>query len=159
MDAWGSVFVADTVNNRVRKVTPDGMIETIAGNGAYAFRGEGEPARDAFVAGPVGLAVDPQGNLYVADTDNHRVRKITPEGIITTIAGTGEVGAAGDGGPAIQAQLIIPTGVAIGPDGTLYIADPPSFRVRKVSRDGIIATVAGTGTAGSGGDRGPATQS
>ena len=158
VDAWGSVFVADTVNNRVRKVTPDGMIDTIAGNGAYAFRGEGEPARDAFVAGPVGLAVDSQGNLYVADTDNHRVRKITPEGIITTIAGTGEVGAAGDGGPAIQAQLIIPTGVAIGPDGTLYIADPPSFRVRKVSRDGIIATVAGTGTAGSGGDRGPATQ-
>ena len=108
---------------------------------------------------PQGVAVGPDGSLYIADTVNHRIRRVGPDGIITTVAGTGgRLGFTGDGGPATQARLSIPRGVAVGPDGSLYIADYGNNRIRRVGADGIITTVAGIGVGGFAGDGGPATQ-
>ena len=159
LDSSGNLYIADTGNNRIRMVTPAGIITTIAGNGAagYAgvYSGDGGPAVIAGLFFPSGLAVDGSGNLYVADTNNYRVRKISPVGIITTLAGNGVRGWSGDGGPATQAQLTNPTGLKLDNASNLYIAD--STTVRMISPAGIITTVAGTGVLGFSGDGGPAT--
>lgn len=162
IDAVGNVYIADWLNNRIRKVTSDGVIKTVAGTGIYGYAGDGGPATSAKLRSPLGIAVDAAGNLYIADTYNHRVRKVTPNGMITTIAGTGIEGFAGDGGLATSARLWSPVDVAIHADGSIYIADGANNRVRKISLDGIITTVAGTGPSGistgySAGDGGPAT--
>ncbi|MFN2298493.1 MAG: hypothetical protein ACK2UB_06580, partial [Anaerolineales bacterium] len=158
----GSVYVADTSNHRVRRIRPDGIITTVAGKGSSTelggFSGDGGPATQAELRGPRGVAVGPDGSLYIADTNNSRIRRVGPDGIISTLAGTGIPGGEGDGGPAAQARLYSPSDVAVGPDGSLYIADTYNSRVRRVGPDGIIVTVAGTGIAGFGGDGGPATQ-
>jgi trimeric autotransporter adhesin len=157
VDNAGNLYITDWGNSRVRKVTPTGDISTVAGNGAEGYSGDGGPATSAELHLPIGVAVDNSGNLYVADNQNNRIRKVTPTGIISTIAGTGSQGYSGDGGPATSAQLNFPNGVAADNSGNLYIADYGNDRVRKVTPAGIISTVTGNGTAGYSGDGGPAT--
>lgn len=141
----GSVYIADSYNNRIRRVSPDGIITTVAGTGEYGYGGDGGPAVDAVLAEPWAVRIGPDGSLYVSDTGTQRVRRITPDGMITTVAGNGLHGFDGDGGPATEARLRVPADVAFGPDGSLYIPDAFNLRVRRVSADGIISTVAGTG--------------
>jgi len=154
VDAAGNLYIADWENFRIRKVS-GGTITTIAGNGSFGFSGDGGPATDASLAEPADIAVDAAGNLYIADLQNDRVRKVS-NGIITTVAGNGTEGFSGDDGPATNASLNFPSGLAVDAKGDLYIADSLNNRVRKVS-SGIITTVAGSGTAGFSGDGGPAT--
>lgn len=143
IDGSGNVYVADSGNNRVRVVKADGTIDTIAGNGSRAFTGDGGPARDANFFAPLGLAFSPDGSLYVADTNNNRVRRIDHGGTVSTVAGMGDAAFGGDGGPATRAALRLPAGLAFDRSGNLYIADAGNDRVRKVTPDGIITTVAG----------------
>jgi serine/threonine-protein kinase len=152
----GSVFVADGGAHRVRVIRPDGSIHAYAGTGERGDDGDGGPATGARFGRPAQLALDGDGNLYVADMDASRVRRVdAATGRISTIAGTGEAGLSGDGGPATAAQLRWPMGVAVGPGGELYIADTDNHRVRRVDRDGTITTVAGS-VRGADGDGGPA---
>ena len=212
-DGLGNMYIADNVANRVRKVAAEtGVITTVAGNGTWGFCGDNGPATAACLASPTDVAVDVSGNLYIADPGNDRVRKVAPDGTITTFAGTdnqacgtggpatnvclwnafsiavdnegnvyianvaivyavykvtpagmltrfagnGTTTFCGDGGPATAACLT-PTSLAVDADGSVYIADYYDRRVRKVTPDGIIHTVAGTGTTGYCGDGGPAT--
>jgi sugar lactone lactonase YvrE len=154
VDRKGNVYIAD--GSRVRKVDPGGTITTFAGTGRWGFSGDGGPATSAQLKSPKGVAVDGKGNVYIADSNNLRVRKVDPGGTITTFAGTGSRGFSGDGGPATSAQLNYPWGLAVDGKGNVYIADGSS-RVRKVSVGGTITTFAGTGIRGSSGDGGLAT--
>lgn len=154
VDRAGNIYIADTMNDRIRKITPDGTVTTIAGQTGSGFSGDNGPAGFARLSKPTGLAVDAAGNLYIADTGNHRVRRISPQGVITTYAGTGTAGFSGDAGPAAQAQLNMPESLAIDAAGNLYIADTGNHRVRQVSPQGIITTVAGSDPGA--GDNGPA---
>ena len=158
VDAAGNLFIADTFNHRIRRVSPDDIISTVAGNGIRGFSGDGGPATNASLANPDGLAVDAAGNLFIADTFNHRIRRVSPDGIISTVAGS-EFGGffSGDGGPATDASLAFPQGVAVDAAGNLFVADTFNHRIRQVSPDGIISTVAGNGIRGLSGDGGPAT--
>ncbi|HEX6293026.1 MAG TPA: RHS repeat-associated core domain-containing protein [Herpetosiphonaceae bacterium] len=153
----GSVFIADMGNNRIRKVSPDGIITTVAGTGAAGFSGDGGPATNAQFSRVTDITLGPDGSLYIADQDNYRIRKVSPDGIITTVAGTGVWGFSGDGGLATNARLAYPEGVVLAPDGSLYIADTYNHRIRKVGPNGIITTMAGTAAAGFSGDGGAAT--
>jgi trimeric autotransporter adhesin len=182
-DQQGNLYIADHNNNRVRQVDTTGIITTVAGNGTAGFSGDGGPATAArlntespYVITPdlalrpfngMSIALDAAGNLYIGDSGNARVRQVDTKGIITTIAGTGVAGFAGDGGRAKVAQLSRPSGLAFDAAGNLYIADGPtsdlipktfiSHRIRKIDTAGVITTVAGTGAAGFSGDGGPAT--
>jgi hypothetical protein len=156
VDASGDLFIADYANNRIREVSANGIITTVAGNGTPAFSGDGGPATNASVSGPNGVAVDASGNMIIADSVNSRVREVNTSGIITTVAGGG-ASAPGDGGPATNAVLLVPTGVAVDAFGNLFIADPGDNRIREVAPSGIITTVAGNGSAGFSGDGGPPT--
>jgi sugar lactone lactonase YvrE len=156
VDSAGNLFISDSSNARVRKVDSAGVITTVAGDGSYRYNGDGGPAVSAAI-GPLGIAVDAAGNIFIADYANERVRKVTPAGIISTVAGTGARGAGGDGGPAAAAELRDPAGVAVDSAGNLYIADTGNERIRRVAPDGVIETIAGTGQPGFGGDGGPAT--
>ncbi|MBI5104126.1 MAG: hypothetical protein HZB46_03915 [Solirubrobacterales bacterium] len=153
----GSVLIADTNNFRVRRVTPGGIISTVAGTGVRAFLGDGGPATAARISAPRGIGLAPDGGYLIADSDNNRIRRVTPAGTITTIAGTGLAGFSGDGGPATAAALNAPYGVSALPDGTIFIADQGNHRIRRIAPDGTISTVAGVGTPGALGDGGPAT--
>jgi hypothetical protein len=152
----GSFLIADAGAGRVRRVSPTGIITTVAGNGTRGFSGDGGPATAAEIFDPNGLAVLPDGGFLIADGD-YVVRRVFPDGTITTVAGTGVQGFSGDGGPATAAQLNLPYSVAVTPDGGFLIADSGNRRVRRVSPTGIITTVAGTGVPGSSGDGGAAT--
>ena len=157
LDGAGNLYIADTGNNRIRKVDADtGVISTVAGDGTPGFGGDGGPAVSAQLRRPRGVATDGSGNLYIADTSAPRIRKVDSSGVISTVAGDGTPGSGGDGGPAVAAQLGVPFGVALDGAGNLYIADRGN-RIRKVDADtGVISTVAGDGTRGFGGDGGPA---
>ncbi|MGW1196601.1 NHL domain-containing protein [Streptomyces sp. NPDC002536] len=157
VDSVGTLYVCDYGNHRVRKITADGKISTVAGTGAGTFGGDGGPATAAHLNYPVGVAVDSAGTLYITEHGNHRVRKIATDGKISTVAGTGAATFGGDGGPATAAPLFYPSGVAVDSAGTLYVIDHGNHRVRKIATDGKISTVAGTGAATFGGDSGPAT--
>lgn len=207
----GSFYIADTGNFRIRRVGPDGIIDTVAGNGTQGFSGDGGPATDAELAGPLLLRLAPDGALYVldgnrirrigtdgriatvagsgqsvydgdgvpapqaaidaadfdlgadgilyiADEANQRIRGVGADGIIKTVAGSGTYGFSGDGGLATEASLASPSSVSVGTDGSLYIAEYDSSRIRRVGPDGIITTIAGNGTFGRSGDGGPATR-
>jgi trimeric autotransporter adhesin len=138
VDSAGNIYIADSSNNRIREVSPNGIISTVAGAGV------GIPGDDTYTGlnGPSSMALDAAGNLYIADRDNMRVEKVTPGGIITTVAGNGTQGSSGDGGPAASAQLYLPTGVTLDTAGNLYIADFANGRIRKVSPGGLITTYA-----------------
>ncbi len=155
--ADGSLYIADTYNGRIRRVGPDGIITTVAGNGQLGLFGRRWPGDGGEPEHPFGVAVAADGSLYIADIENHRIRRVGPDGIITTVAGNGQRGFSGDGGPATAAGLHHPTGVAVAADGSLYIADYDNYRIRRVGPDGIITTVAGNGNYGFSGDGGPAT--
>ncbi|MFE9296205.1 RICIN domain-containing protein [Streptomyces niveus] len=156
VDSTGALYITDHRNSRIRKVTADGNISTVAGSGVAGFKGDGEPAVSAHLKTPYALAVDGMDELYIADAGNNRVRKVASDGTISTVAGSGVAGFRGDDGLATSAQLNFPLGVVVDSTGTLYISDYNNNRVRKVAADGTISTVAGTGTAGYGGDDGPA---
>jgi len=153
----GSLYIADSGNNRVRKLNIDGTVSTIVGTGTRSYGGDGGPASLADLADPRGVAVDRFGNLFVADTGNHRIRKVDRSGVITTIAGTGRQGFSGDGSAATAADLNTPIGLAINVEGEVYVADASNNRVRRISPSGSIDTVAGTGVAGFSGDGAAAT--
>ena len=155
VDAAGSVYIADTLNARVRKVS-GGVITTVAGSGTPGFGGDGGSPTSAMLNTPTGVAVDSNGNLYISDLNNQRIRKVSG-GTITTAAGTGLQSFGGDGGNAIDAQLNLPQGVAVDRSGNLYIADTGNNRVRLVTPAGTITTIGGNGQVGHGGDGGRAT--
>jgi sugar lactone lactonase YvrE len=155
-DSRGTVYVADTLNHRIRKVGADGTIATIAGTGQEGFSGDNGPGSNAMIAFPRGLATDLRGNLYIADSGNFRVRRLAPDGTITTFAGSGIDGFSGDGGPATLAQMRMPRGLATDSAGNVYIADSWNYRIRRVDLNGVIQTIAGTGENGYSGDGGRA---
>jgi uncharacterized protein (TIGR03437 family) len=155
-DGRGNTYLADTRNHRVRKIA-NGIITTVAGTGQEGFSGDGGAATAAQFSFPRDVAVDVQGNLYIADTGNCRIRKVTPAGTVSTLAGTGTPGFSGDGGSAASAQLSYPEGLAIDSTGNLYVADSWNYRVRKITTDGKIQTVVGNGSYGPFGDGGLAT--
>jgi len=154
-DAQGNIYVADTANCRIQKILPDGTSNTVTGVlSTCGYAGDGAAAALAILNDPYGVAADLTGNLYIADTYNNCIRKVTPDGNIATFAGVCSVymgpfypsgGYSGDGGPATSAQLNLPHGIAVDTAGNVYIADTENFRVRKVTPDGIITTVAGDG--------------
>ena len=156
VDGAGNLYIADTSNHRILRVDTEGTITTFAGTGEQGYSGDGGPAVKAQLNGPFGVAVDTDGNLYIADTLNYRIRRVDTAGTITTFAGTGERGFSGDGGPAVQALLDRPRGVAADTDGNLYIAGSFNHRIRRVDTEGTITTLAGTGDRGFSGDGGPA---
>lgn len=156
-DIYGNLYISEWDGNRVRKVTPTGIITTLAGTGVCNYSGDGGPATSAELCGPYGVTVDLAGNVYIADGGNSVVRKVSPNGIITTIAGNGSTGYSGDGGPATSAELNNPEWVAFDSAGNYYIADQGANVIRKVSPSGTISTAVGTGKAAYTGDGGAAT--
>jgi hypothetical protein len=156
VDSSGNLFLVDESNNRIRKVSTNGIITTVAGNGTNGYSGDGGAATNAEINYPYGVRVDAAGDLFIADYGNYRVRKVSTNGIITTVAGNGTHGYSGDGGAATNAGLNAPADVAVDSMGNLFIADF-SMRIRKVSTNGIVTTVAGNGTQGYSGDGGAAT--
>jgi DNA-binding beta-propeller fold protein YncE len=152
IDRADNLYICDHRNQRVRKVAVNGTIATVAGNGEAGFSGDGGAAVKASLNGPEGLAFDKRGSLFIADFDNHRVRKVSAAGTITTVAGSGIAGFAGDGSSALRASMKFTPAVAIDHSGNMYICDRDNNRVRKVDERGIISTFAGNGTAGSTGD-------
>jgi len=158
VDIAGNIYFADTDNHSVWKIDAlSGAIIRVAGTGTSGFSGDGGPATQAKLDNPTGVCVDAAGNVYVADTNNNRLRKVTMGGTITTVAGTGTTGYSGDGGPAINAQLGTPQGLALDSLGNLYIAQKAEHVIRKIALpSGIISRVAGTGSSGYSGEGGPA---
>jgi uncharacterized protein (TIGR03437 family) len=155
VDSAGNLFIAELTGYRIRKVTPAGTISTVAGNGSPGYN-DG-PATSAGLNFPTGVAVDGAGNIFIADRGNNFIRKVTPAGMMSRVAGNGNQGFSGDGGPATSAALSYPSGVAVDAAGDLFIADAGNNLIRKVTPDGTISTVAGNRTSSSGGDGGPAT--
>ncbi|HTA84565.1 MAG TPA: SMP-30/gluconolactonase/LRE family protein [Bacteroidia bacterium] len=156
LDVAGNLYIADQDNNRVRMVSAGGTITTVAGNGSYGYSGDNAAATAAELAVPMGVALDASGNLYIADNSNSRIRKVSTGGTITTVAGNGTAGMAGDNGAATAAKLNYPEGVAVDKSGNIYIADFSNSRVRMVNTAGTISTIAGDGSFGFTGDNGPA---
>ncbi len=162
----GSIYFSEPQEYKIRRIGPDGVISTVAGDGASGFSGDGGLAVNAKICGPRGLSFGPDGSLYFADSGNHRIRRISPDGIITTIAGSGShcenwyvpAAFAGDNGPATEARLSTPFDVEVANDGTIYIADTYNNRIRRVGLDGVITTIAGIGEYNFSGDGGPATE-
>jgi sugar lactone lactonase YvrE len=164
LDKNDNLYIVDTYNQRIRKVDQSGIIKTVAGSEGAGFSGDGGPATAALLNFPRGAVVDAQGNLFIADTNNHRIRKVDTNGIITTVAGSGVVdadgnsGFSGEGGPAASAQLNFPSDVVLDPQGRLLIADTQNARIRRIEADGNIKTIAGVNNNGGAGDGGLATE-
>lgn len=166
LDAEGNLYFIDMKNERVRVLTPDYTIATIAGNGTKGFAGDGGDARDASFGFPKSeqpepggaIATGPDGNLYIADTENHRIRRIDlATGTIDTVAGNGTAGFSGDGGSALDASFNLPRDLEFDTDGSLWVADTDNHAVRRIDlAAGTVETIIGTGVAGFGGDGGPA---
>jgi trimeric autotransporter adhesin len=167
VDSKGNLYIADTLNHRIRKVNRAGIIDTVAGSGVlsavshgtggFGFSGDGGPAVGAQLSIPEGVAIDAQGNLYIADTGNDRIRKVDTNGVIRTIAGTGANSYSGDGGPAARANLYAPVGLAVGSGGSLYFSERYQQVVRMIAAGGKMVAIAGRGgIRGDAGDGGPA---
>jgi sugar lactone lactonase YvrE len=169
-DARGDLYVADHGNDVIRKIDTNGIITTVAGvgpsdpfvkgqwvPGLQPKGGDGGPATQGVLESPWGITFDALGNLYIADRDHDAIREVDTNGVISTVAGTGQRGYSGDGGPAIQAKLNRPLNVVFDAAGNMYIADENNARIRKVDTNGIIRTIGGTGSLGCSGDGGAAT--
>ncbi len=157
-DSNGNVYVSVEGLNQIIKIGSNGIATPYAGTGSHGFSGDGGPATSAFLNNPTGLAVDANGNLFIADTNNNRIRKVSANGIISTVAGSSLSNWSGDGGPATSAGLNAPLAVAVDTSGDLFIADTSNSAVRMVKTNGIISTIAGSGTASAGGDNGLASK-
>jgi uncharacterized protein (TIGR03437 family) len=157
VDSSGNLYIADTFNHVIRKVGTDGNISTVAGNGVAGYYGDGGLATAAHLNYPQSVTIAPSGELIVADTINHVIRKFREGGNITTIAGNGDYGFGGDRGPALKATFFYPRSAAVDTDGSLYIVDTLNSRIRKVGADGIVVTVAGNGKYADWGNTGAAT--
>lgn len=144
VDISGNIYVADTFNNCIRKITSDGIVTTVCGSGIAGYA-EGS-ANYAMFNMPDSLAIDIQGNLYILDTKNNRIRKVTSNGTVSTIAGDGQIGYSD--GEGSKAQFYLPGGITVDPQGTLYITDAKNHRIRKITPDGIVSTIAGNGVMG-----------
>jgi sugar lactone lactonase YvrE len=155
VDGAGSLYIADQTNGRIRKVNSAGIIETVAGNGVFGYAGDGAAATGAALYQPVDVHADAGGNIWIADQNNDRIRKVNPAGIISTIAGNGMSGFTGDGGLATAAQMDGPAGVYVDAGGNVYFADQTNNRIRVVNTSGVINTVSGVSRYI--GDGGPAT--
>jgi uncharacterized protein (TIGR03437 family) len=156
IDSGGTLFVVDTFNNRVLQAAPHALVVTAAGNGTPGDAGDGGPARLAELDKPSACARDSAGDLFIADTWSHLIRKVAPSGTISTVAGTGVLGFSGDEGPATAASIYAPRGVVVDDNGDIFIADTGNNRIRQVTPDGVIHTIAGQNAAGFAGDGGPA---
>jgi uncharacterized protein (TIGR03437 family) len=157
-DAKGNLYICDSNDDRVRYISSDGNIHTLAGSNQWnTFGGDGGPANAASLNHPYGVAVDAAGNVYIADSNNNRIRKVSTDGTITTVAGNGTAGFSGDGGPAVNAQLNRPWDIAVDSSGDIFIADYNNQRIRLVDASGNITTIAGTTGLGYSGDGGAAT--
>jgi len=156
LDKKGNMYITMREHNIISRIDTKGMMTRYAGSGESGFSGDGGPAIKANFKTPAGLAFDPEGNLYIADRENHRVRKLDTSGNISTFAGIGKAGFSGDGGPAVRAKLNLPSGLAADEKGNLYISDRSNDRIRVVDKKGVIRTYAGTGVAGFQGDAGSA---
>jgi sugar lactone lactonase YvrE len=151
VDSSGNLYIADIYNSRIRKVATNGIITTVAGTNGSGYSGDGGPAANARLYYPYGVAMDSSGNLYIADSENSRIREVATNGIITTVAGTNSSGFSGDGGPAANASLDYPGGVAVDSSGNLYIADTDNQRIREVQLAGfptLVLTNVSTNNAG-----------
>jgi len=156
-DSAGTLYVADTEYNFIRKITPEGVVTTIAGNNAGGASGSTDgPAADARFNTPKDIAVHSDGTVYIADSNNNKIRKLSPDGIVSTLAGSGTPGFAD--GTGASAVLMYPSGVAVDSAGTVYVADTYSNRIRKITPEGVVTTLAGDGTAGSADGQGTAAQ-
>ncbi|HXJ40274.1 MAG TPA: hypothetical protein VNH18_13425 [Bryobacteraceae bacterium] len=144
-DKAGNLFIADQFNHRIRRITPNGIISTVAGTGTAGYAGDGGPATSAQINTPSGICVDPAGNLYIADVGNQRIRKVDTSGTITTLAGNGSRAYGGDGGPAVNASFYNAVRVAVDPSGNVLVADQSNHRIRRVTPSGMISTIAGNG--------------
>jgi hypothetical protein len=166
LDAKGNMYISDggiycggPGGGTVRKVSPDGTITTVAGSGEFGFSGDGGPATKAQLNLPLAVTVDREGNLYIADDDNHRIRKVDKHGIIHTVAGSDKERNSGDGGPATKAALNEPSSIDLDEEGNLFILCHRTSVVRKVDKNGTITTLAGTsGMQGVNREKGPATK-
>ena len=156
IDKKGNFYISRRDHNTIERIDKNGILTRFAGTGEAGYSGDGGPALAASLKVPAGLLTDKKGNVYIADRENHVVRKVDRKGTITTIAGNGTAGFSGDGGPALQASLNFPSGLALDSKGNLYISDRSNNRIRRVNRKGIINTYAGNGEEGYGGDSGPA---
>jgi len=162
LDVYGNLYIADVLNNRVRKVNTVGIISTFAGTGTAAYSGDGGQATAAELNTPDWIIFDASGNLYISDAQNNRVRKVNTSGIISTIIGNGTGAYSGDGGQATLAEINLPSGLVFDATGNLYVSDYWNNRIRKVNTSGIISTIAGNGfgapgSGGYSGDGGQAT--
>jgi len=151
-DDLGGFYISDSEANVVRYVDPEGIITTIAGNGTRGYAGDGGPGPEAQLDNPTRMGIAPDGTLYICDTNNNAIRRVTQNGTIEAVAGTGELGYSGDGGPAVDARLNTPYDIRFAPDGTLYIADTGNNVIRRLNDDGTIESVIGTGASGFAGD-------
>ncbi|WP_177428132.1 NHL domain-containing protein, partial [Candidatus Venteria ishoeyi] len=159
VDRFNNLYIADGANHVIRKVDSAGIITTIAGNGTSGFSGDGELATAAQLNQPYGLSIDLSGNLYIAETGNHIIRKVDSQGVISTIAGQqGNPGFSGDNAAAATAQFEAPWAVVHDTLGNLYVADAANYRIRKITPDGLVQSIAGNGESAESGDGGPATQ-
>jgi sugar lactone lactonase YvrE len=157
VDAAGNLYSADDGACVIRKITPTGVISVVAGDFTCGYNGDGILAVNAEINSAYGVAVDIQGNLFIGDTLNNRIRKVNPSGVISTIAGTGTCGFSGDGGSAISAMICNPLALTVDSSGNLYFADELNLRVRRITRNGKINTIAGSGNSGYNGENLPAT--
>src|SRR5262249_8180211 len=140
----GNLQIADGGNSRIRAINlSTGMITTVAGNGMFGFSGDGGPALNSALGTPQGGSLDSPGNLYTANFQTNRIRKVTPTGTVTTIAGNGSPGFSGDSMPATSAMLNNPSGIVVDAAGNVFIADSQNYRIRKVGQNGNIVTIAG----------------
>ncbi len=158
VDLQGRLYFADSYNDVVARVNEGGTIEIVAGTGVRGFNGEEGPATEMKLNKPYDVAVDEDGNLYIIENRSHRLRKVTPDGVMSTLAGAGDQGPSGDPQPSETARLLSPWGVFVDKSGRVYVADGGHHVIRRVNLDGTIETVAGNGTPGYSGDGGPAVE-
>ena len=156
IDSKGNVYIADVMNHRIRKVDGEGVITTVAGTGVIGYSGDEGPAVDAQLNTPWGILIDADDHLLIADSENHVIRKVDNDGIIRTIAGSGQRGFDGDGGAALSAKFDAPQALALDSQGRLYIGDEHNNAIRVIELDGSVRTLVGTRGPGFSGDGGPA---